>query len=142
MKMKLATYTAAMVPLTPVGTAGALVVRLMAEGLGSARCRNKLVIGGNGAGTEPAYAEAVGDNPRPRSLSAGTVGTSEVTAHAGAVCTVNAVVHLAMDPIMKADMQEQAVFEATQAQPGLTEDEPARELLVEEVWIDGMHGGY
>jgi len=34
MKMKLATYTAAMLPLTPVGTAGALVVRLMAEGPG------------------------------------------------------------------------------------------------------------
>ncbi len=34
MKVKLATYTAAMLPLTPVGTAGALVVRLMAEGPG------------------------------------------------------------------------------------------------------------
>jgi hypothetical protein len=47
-----------------------------------------------------------------------------------------------MDPIMKADMKEQAVFEATPAQPGLTEDEPARELLVREVWIEGMRGVY
>ena len=55
---------------------------------------------------------------------------------------MNAVVHLAMDPIMKADMKEQAVFEATPAQPTLTEDEPARELLVREVWIEGMRGVY
>jgi hypothetical protein len=34
MKMKLATYTVAMLPLTPVGTAGALVVRLMGRGAG------------------------------------------------------------------------------------------------------------
>jgi hypothetical protein len=101
-----------------------------------------LVIGGNGTGTEPAYTEAVGGNPRPRPPSAGTVSTSEVTAHVGAVCTLNAVVHLAMDPIMKADMKEQAVFEATPAQPTLTEDEPARELLVREVWIEGMRGVY
>jgi len=57
------------------------------------------------------------------------VSTSEVTAHVGAVCTLNAVVHLAMDPIMKADMKEQAVFEATPAQPTLTEDEPVPSRL-------------
>jgi hypothetical protein len=57
------------------------------------RSRNMLVIGGNGAGTEPAYAEAVGD-------------------------------------------------EATSAQPTLAEAQPARELPVEEVWIEGVRGGY
>jgi mycofactocin precursor len=83
-----------------------------------------------------------GDNVLPRSLNAGTVSTSEVTAHVGAVCTLNAVVHLAMDPIMEADMKEQAVFEAAPAQPTLAEDESARELLVGEVSIDGMCGVY
>jgi len=37
-------------------------------------------------------------------------------------------------------MTEQTVFEGAPAQPALTEDEPARELLVEEVSIDGLRG--
>jgi mycofactocin precursor len=37
-------------------------------------------------------------------------------------------------------MKEQAVLEGALAQPTLTEDEWARELLVEEVSIDGMSG--
>jgi mycofactocin precursor len=43
---------------------------------------------------------------------------------------------------MEADMKEQAVFEGAPAQPTLTGNEPARELLVEEVSIDGMCGVY
>lgn len=53
---------------------------------------------------------------------------------------MNAVVQLAMDPIMEADMKEQAVFEVAPAQPLLTEDGSARELLVGKVSIDGMRG--
>ena len=39
-------------------------------------------------------------------------------------------------------MKEQAVFEGAPAQPMLTEDETARERLVQEVPIDGMCGVY
>ncbi len=41
---------------------------------------------------------------------------------------------------MEADMKEQAVFEVAPAQPLLTEDGPARELLAGEVSIDGVRG--
>ena len=39
-------------------------------------------------------------------------------------------------------MREQALFNAAPAQPMLTPDEPARELLVGEVAIGGMCGVY
>ncbi len=39
-------------------------------------------------------------------------------------------------------MKERAVFEGAPAQPTLTEYEPAREPLVEEVSIDGICGVY
>jgi mycofactocin precursor len=86
-----------------------------------------------------------------RSLSAGPVSTSEVpgagrsvalTARVVAVCALNTVVQLATDTTMEAGVKEQAVFEGALAQPTLTEGEPARELLVEEVSIDGMSGVY
>lgn len=47
-----------------------------------------------------------------------------------------------MDPITKADVKEQTEFETAPAQPMLTEGEPARELLLEEVSGDGMRGAY
>jgi hypothetical protein len=65
------------------------------------------------------------------------VSKSEVRAHVQAVCAMNAVVQLVMDPIMEAGMKKQALFETVPAPPGLTEDEPARELLAGEISIDG-----
>jgi hypothetical protein len=43
-----------------------------------------------------------------------------------------------MDPIMEADMKDHAVVEAVPAQPTMTHDEPARDLLLDEVGIDGV----
>jgi mycofactocin precursor len=59
-----------------------------------------------------------------------------------AVCALNTVVQLARDLTMEADMKEQTVFEGPPAQPTLIADEPAREVLAEEVSIDGMCGVY
>ena len=65
-----------------------------------------------------------------------------VTARVVVICALNTVVQLATDTTMEAGMKERAVFEGAPAQPTLTEDEPAREPLVEEVSIDGICGVY